>query len=191
MKSMRSAMESRYTRVAIAMHWLMAGLIVTNLYLGWRMGFQKGMVQFGTFQLHKSIGITVLLLSVLRLAWRFACCPPAYPRDLTRWERLMASAVHGIFYGLMIAMPLTGWIIVSASQLNIQTLLFGYAPWPHLGLVHALPVAKRAMVAANTASVHQVLAYGFAALIVLHVAAALKHQIADGDRQLNRMLPVL
>ena len=182
-------MGGRYTGVAIALHWLIAALILLNLYLGWRMGFEKGMAQFATFQLHKSVGITVLAFSLIRLAWRLSHRPPPYPRDQAHWERVTASAVHWTFYGLMIGMPLTGWVIVSASPLNIPTLLFRTIPLPHIGLVHDLSMATRKAIEGNVAQVHVVLAYGFAALIALHVAAALKHQFVDHDAELSRMLP--
>lgn len=182
-------MGERYTHVAIALHWMVAVLILLNLYLGWRMGWEKGMAQFQTFQLHKSVGITVLALSLVRLGWRLTHRPPPYPRDQARWERVTASVVHWTFYGLMIAMPLTGWIIVSASPLNIPTLLYKTVPLPHLGPIHDLSVATRKAIGANFELAHVLLAYGFAALIVLHVAAALKHQFVDRDAELFRMLP--
>lgn len=182
-------MGQRYTGVAIALHWLIALLILTNLYLGWRMGFEKGMAQFTTFQLHKSVGISVLAFSLVRLAWRLSHRPPPYPADQAPWEKRTAHAVHWTFYLLMIAMPLTGWIIVSASPLNIPTLLFKTIPFPHLGFVHDLPIATRKGIEANIGLTHVVLAYGFAALIALHVAAAWKHQLIDRDGELFRMLP--
>ena len=182
-------MGDRYTGVAIALHWLIAALILLNLYLGWRMSFEKGMAQFATFQLHKSVGISVLAFSLVRLAWRLSHRPPPYPRDQARWERVTASAVHWTFYGLMIVMPLTGWIIVSASPLNLPTLLFKTIPFPHIGPVHDLAMPMRKAIEDNVGAVHGLLAYGFAALIVLHVAAALKHQFVDRDDELSRMLP--
>lgn len=179
----------RYTGVAIALHWLIAALILLNIYLGWRMGQLKGMAAFGTFQLHKSVGITVLALSLLRLGWRLTHRPPPYPADQPRWQRITASAVHWTFYVLMIAMPLTGWIIVSASPLNIPTLLYKVIPWPHLGAVHDLPMATRKAIEDQVGQAHATLAWLFAALILLHVAAALKHQFVDRDGELFRMLP--
>ena len=185
----RPGFGRRYTNVAIVLHWLIAALVLTNLYLGWRMGRLTGMAQFATFQLHKSVGISVLALSLLRLAWRLSHRPPPYPADQARWERAAATTVHWTFYALMIAMPLTGWIIVSASPLNIPTLLFKTIPFPHIAAIHDLAMPARKAIEDRVGLTHVVLAYGFAALIVLHVAAALKHQFVDRDHELARMMP--
>ena len=183
------AATRRYTTVAIIFHWLIAALIFTNLVLGWRMGSAEGMSRFTLFQLHKSVGITVLALSVLRLGWRLLNPPPPYPATMTRWERAAAHAVHLTFYLLMIGMPITGWVIVSASALNIPTLLYGVVPLPHIGVVHDLPLASRHAIETGVGTSHVLLAYLFAGLIALHVAAALKHQLVERDAVLWRMLP--
>lgn len=184
------AATRRYTTVAIIFHWLIAALIFTNLVLGWRMGSAEGMSRFTLFQLHKSVGITVLALSVLRLGWRLLNPPPPYPGTMTRWERAGAHAVHLTFYLLMIGMPLTGWVIVSASALNIPTLLYGVVPLPHIGVVHDLPLASRHAIENGVGTSHVLLAYLFAGLIALHVAAALKHQFVERDGVLWRMVPI-
>ncbi|MGH6781710.1 MAG: cytochrome b, partial [Sphingomonadaceae bacterium] len=86
--------RSRYSIVAISMHWLIAVLILANLALGWRMGFLDGLEKFTFFQLHKSIGISVLVLSVLRLGWRLLNPSPPLPAGMTHWERRLASTTH-------------------------------------------------------------------------------------------------
>ena len=182
-------MGRRYTLVAIVLHWLIAAAVLTNLYLGWRMSRAEGMEKFTLFQLHKSVGITVLTLTVLRIVWRLLHRPPPYPATMTRWERLAAGAVHALFYLLMVAMPLTGWIVVSASAFNIPTLLYGTIPLPHIGVVHDLPMAQRHAIETGVGASHFLLAYLFAGLIMLHVAAALKHQFVERDDVLRRMLP--
>ena len=184
-----AGVERRYTRVAIALHWLIAALILTNLPLGWLMVGAEGVRKFTLFQLHKSVGITVLALTLARIAWRFANPPPAYPPTMKRWERSAAHLVHLLFYALMLAMPLTGWIIVSASALNIPTLLFGAVPLPHLAFVHDLSLGTRHAVETNVGTGHALLAYLFASLIALHVLAALKHQFVERDAVLPGMLP--
>ena len=183
------ASARRYTLVAIAFHWLIAALILANLVLGWRMTGAQGLSKFTLFQAHKSIGITVLALSVLRLGWRFLNPPPAFPADMARLERGAAHAVHWAFYAAMIVMPLTGWVIVSASPLNIPTLLYGTVPLPHIGPVHDLPLASRQAVENGVGTTHALLAYLFAGLIALHVLAALKHQFIQKDHGIARMLP--
>ena len=181
---------TRYSQVAIGFHWLIAALILLNLYLGWSMDHHaQGMSKFTIFQLHKSIGISVLVLSVLRLLWRLTHRPPPYPATMQPWERAAAAATHWTFYALMIVLPFTGWVIVSASPLNIPTLLFKTVPLPHLGFVHDQPLATRNALEHGVGTTHLVLAYIFGALILIHIAAALKHQFIQRDGVLRRMLP--
>ncbi|WP_217430893.1 cytochrome b [Sphingomonas bacterium] len=179
----------RYTLGAIAFHWAIAVLILLNIYLGWHMNRIAGLDRFSQFQLHKSVGITVLALSVLRVAWRLAHRPPPYPASMSRWERLAATATHWSFYALMLIMPLTGWVIVSASALNLPTLLYKTIPLAHIGFVHDQPMPVRLAIEGNFGTTHVLLAYLFGALILLHIAAALKHQFVQGDGVLLRMLP--
>jgi cytochrome b561 len=181
----------RFSPVAIALHWTIAALIVTNIVLAWRFdALKEGLAWFRLIQLHKSIGVTVLLLSVLRLLWRLVHPPPAYPAQMRRWEKAAASAVHWGFYGIMLGLPLTGWAMVSASPTNLPTLLFRKVRWPHIGFIHALPLAERKPLTETLAFTHEQLANLAYALIVLHVAAALRHQFFTRDRVLWRMLPL-
>jgi cytochrome b561/polyisoprenoid-binding protein YceI len=145
---------------------------------------------FAVMQLHKSVGITILLLSLARLATRIIHPPPPLPADLARWEAILAKTVHWGFYVIMIGMPLTGWIMVSASRITVPTLLYGIVPWPNLpGLADLAPAAKRAWRALGENG-HGLLAYGLYGLLALHVAGALKHQIfGDHDPILARMAP--
>ena len=179
----------RYTTVAIVLHWIIAALILTNLYLGWRMGFLRGLAQFNIFQLHKSIGITVLILSLLRLVWRLVSPPPPGPASLKSWERAASKAVHLGFYVIMIGMPFSGWILVSASPLNIPTLLYHLIPWPYFPGVHALAAPARTAIDHASDTTHVVLAFSTAALLFLHLGAVVKHQFLDPDPVLGRMLP--
>ncbi len=179
----------RYGRVAILLHWAIAILIAWNLVLGFRMHAASGLAQFTLFQLHKSIGIGVLLLSLLRLAWRLIHRPPPLPASMRSWEHALARITHVALYGIMIGMPLTGWVVVSTSPLNIPTLLFHIVPWPHVPLLHDLaPVAKKHVNSVFDAS-HVALAWGSCALIALHVAGALKHALVERDGVLQTMLP--
>ncbi len=98
--------------------------------------------------------------------------------------------MHWGFYFLMIGIPLTGWIIVSASPLNIPTVLYKTIPWPHIGLVHHLPMATRKSLGDTVGGIHGLLAWGAAALVVLHVLAALKHQFLSKDPVIWRMAPI-
>ena len=185
-----AAANRRYSAVAIGLHWTIAALIVTNIVLGLQSNALKGMAQFNLLQWHKSFGITVLALSVARLAWRLVNPSPPYPAHMPAWEKTAAAATHWGFYVLMIGLPLTGWIMVSASPLNIPTLLYKTIPWPFIGVVHALPIGQRKGLEDLMGSVHAILAWTAIALLVLHVAAALKHQFWNRDVVLWRMAPL-
>lgn len=182
---------SRYSAGAIGLHWLIAAAILYNEWLGWRMAHTDGFAQFKLFQLHKSVGISVLLLSVARLAWRLTHRPPSHPVHMSANERRIAAAAHWAFYAMMFVLPLTGWVVVSASSYNLPTLLYGTVPWPHVGLIHALPAGTRKLVDARVGVTHVWLAWTLLALVGLHVAAALKHHLFDRDDVLARMLPRL
>lgn len=182
---------ARYSRVAIALHWAMAlgiaalagmGLVMTHLKL-------NPMTLFKLYQLHKSIGITILLLTLVRLVWQFFNAPPALPPDMPRVERAGASAVHLALYGFLFALPLTGWAVVSASPLNIPTVLFGLVPWPDLPVLSSLADKRHAE--ALLKLVHAYGAYALLLVAAAHAAAALRHHFILKDRVLLRMLPAL
>ena len=193
--------EQRYTAVAIVLHWAIAAAILSNLIVGWWMknAIDETAAQaraIAAFQLHKSIGLTVLLLTVLRLLWRFTHKPPPPPAGMARWERFSAKAAHWAFYILMVVVPLSGWTYVSSQwadgkPLNVPTLWFGLFRVPHLFDAHAMTDATRAAVSERNAAAHYYLAWSLAGLFVLHVAAALKHHFLNRDRVLTQMLPVL
>ena len=140
--------------------------------------------------MHKSFGITVLLLSVLRLAWRLFNPPPPEP-PMPRWQLIASQVVHWGFYVIMIGMPLSGWIMVSASPLNLPTLLYKTIPWPHLAFIHSLPPDAKKAWGHWGGSAHGLLAKLAYVLIGLHIAAALKHQFIDRDNLIARMAPFI
>jgi cytochrome b561/polyisoprenoid-binding protein YceI len=188
--SMTVAGNRRYSTVAIILHWLIAAAIVLQIILGWRMGGQPTPERFAVFQLHKSVGITILLFSLIRLGWRLANPPPPLPANLPRWEALLSKIVHVGFYVIMIGMPLTGWLTVSTSRIAVPTLLYGTIPWPHVPIVADLaPGAKHLWNQVAGAS-HETLAWFAYGLLALHVAGALKHQLFSRDEPiLARMAP--
>ncbi|TIX51904.1 cytochrome b/b6 domain-containing protein [Alteraurantiacibacter aquimixticola] len=167
----------RYSKGAILLHWLIALALAAEIAIGF--GMPHDASGFALFQLHKSIGITILLLSLLRLGWRFTHKPP--PKLEGGFNGFLASSVHVLFYVFMIAAPLTGWAIVSTAPIDVPTLLFGVVPWPHLPLPASLnePVEE----------VHEILAFLGIALFVLHVAGALRHHFLMRDHLLLRMAP--
>ena len=183
-----AASRTRYTTVAIVIHWLIAAAIIFQIILGWRMGDgPKGPATYALFQLHKSIGITILLLSLFRLAWKLTHRSPPPPVGQPAWERTASHVVHWGFYAIMIGLPLTGWIMVSASRVPIPTLLFGTVPWPHLPLLPELAEgAKHAWREAGEIG-HGVLVKLTYLLLVLHLGAVAKHQVLDRDEVFGHM----
>lgn len=185
-----AASRTRYTTVAIVIHWLIAAAIIFQIILGWRMGDgPKGPTTYALFQLHKSIGITILLLSLARLAWRLFNKPPAPPEGQPKWERVASKLVHIGFYVIMIGLPLTGWILVSTSRVPIPTLLFGVVPWPHIPGLPELAAAPKHLWHEIGELGHGVLVKVTYLLLLLHLGAVAKHQILDKDEVFANMAP--
>lgn len=172
--------------VAKALHWLLALLLVLQWGLGlWmsRLPESALILRYELFQLHKSAGLTILLLVLLRLAWRLAGPAPAWPEAMPRWERVAAGASHALLYGLMLVLPATGFLVASTSPLGLPTRFWGLFGVPH-------PLGPDAALEALFSDIHGALAFALALVVALHVAAALKHHFHDRDRVLARMLPV-
>jgi len=175
--------RNRYDTVAMGLHWFMAAAILALLGLGFYMtGLKPGSpLQFKLYQLHKSVGVLVFLLAALRLAWRLAHRPPPLPDTMGRGERLLAHAGHWSLYGLMLGMPLVGWVVVSTSPYNIPTMVFGVVGLPHLPLPRDLNALAK--------GTHMIGAWLLIATLVGHVTAALRHHFVLRDDVLIRMLP--
>ncbi|MCK0070682.1 cytochrome b [Kordiimonas laminariae] len=186
----------RYTKVAILLHWLIAFAIIGLMAAGiWMTGAIKEKetqaTAFEVYQIHKSIGLTVLVLSVVRLIWRFTHKAPAMPSGMVAWERMAAHTTHFLFYALMIGLPITGWLMVSASPWGLPTMYFNQFEVPHLHALSSLDMAGKQEWEGVFKEMHEVIAYGGIALIVLHIGAALKHHVIAKDNTLVRMLPFL
>lgn len=176
-----------YSNIAILLHWLIAILILGQLAGGIIMHNLPGSeLKFSLYQWHKSFGILVLLLSPLRLVWRLTHPAPPLPAYLSGFEQFFARFTHWGFYFLMIAVPIAGWMMVSASSLRIPTLLFGVIPWPDFPFVSRSEASS-----ALFPSLHKWMAFSFIGLLTLHVLAAFKHHFKDKDDILTRMLPFL
>lgn len=197
-----SDQAQRYTAVAIVLHWAIAFAILLMIPFGWWMSDQaeKSVTDgiFRAYQLHKSIGLTVLALSLVRLGWRLINPPPPLPEHMPGWERFVAKATHWAFYVLMIALPLTGWLYVSAGwsaeddqPLVVATHWFGWINVPHLFDLPNATDDVRAAVADASINVHSKLAWGAIVLAALHAGAALKHHLFDKDEVLTHMVPGL
>ncbi|MEI6643145.1 MAG: cytochrome b [Novosphingobium sp.] len=184
-------MVKKYSGVAIALHWIIAVGVFTNLVLPniWEaMGDENVRPLINT---HKSIGVTVLGLAVMRLLWRLTHTPPALPASYKPWEVKTSHAAHWALYAFMFAMPLTGWIMDSAwkDAATHPMSWFGLFEWPRIGMVMTLdPVTKEAWHGAFGAA-HEILGYALWALWALHVGAAFKHQFMDGEKEIQRMMP--
>jgi cytochrome b561 len=189
---MRSIRQS-YSAVAITLHWIIATLLITNIGIAWYFNTLHGAAKIEPTQWHKSIGITVLLLSTARLAWRLAVPAPKLPDYVTGWERWLAKSVHVLFYVVMFAMPLSGWAMVSASSLIkiYPVTLFHLAPWPTITYLANLPHDQMKQAHEVFETIHGLLAKLAYGLIVLHVAGALKHQFISQDDVVARMIPLL
>lgn len=180
--------QNHYSKVAVILHWLIAAAIVFQLALGWRMGEEpKGPALYALFQLHKSIGFSILFLSLFRLGWRLTHRAPPLPAAMPAWEQLAAKLTHLAFYGIMIGVPLSGWLLVSTSKINIPTLLFGQVPMPHLPWFVALAADAKANWHELAEDSHSLLAFATAGLLALHLGAVLKHQVLEKDQVFAHM----
>jgi cytochrome b561 len=189
----------RYTAVAVVLHWAIAAAILANLGLGWWM--DEAIEESATaaraiaaFQLHKSLGLTVLALTLLRLAWRLAHRPPPLPEAMRPWERFAARSVHWVFYALMVVLPLSGWLYASTQwredgPLAVPTLWFGLFEVPHLFGLNELAPRVRQELSDGLEDAHETLAWTLAALLALHVGAALKHRLIERDHVFASMRP--
>jgi cytochrome b561 len=171
-----------YTRTAIALHWLTVALIATGFTLGkWMVQLPIAPQTLRVYAYHKWIGITVFLVTIARLAWRFAH-PVPLPGVVPGWQRRAAAAAHVSLYVLMLAIPLSGWLFSSAS--GVQVIYLGLIALPNL-------VPKDDALAETLKSVHFALNLTLLALVLLHAGAALRHYLVQRDRVLQRMLPAL
>ncbi len=189
-----TAERARYNSVAIVLHWLIAliaiGQIAGGLYIE-ELPKAADAERFQLLQLHKSFGITILLLTLARLGWRLTHPVPPLPATMPGWQRTTAKALHWGFYALLIGLPLGGWAIVSASPLadTVKTYLFGVVPWPHLPFFSG--VEDRRALAGAFAEMHEIGAKVMIGMIVLHIGAAMKHWLMDSDGVLESMLPFM
>lgn len=174
-------MTTRYTHTAIALHWLMAAGLIGTFCLGVYMHeLPFSPTKLKLYSWHKWAGITLFMLVLIRVAWRAGHRPPELPATMSASMRQAAVLAHVALYLLMLAIPVTGWLMSSAK--GVTTVWFGVFPLPDL-------VAKDKALGDLLRAVHESLNYGLLALVVGHVGAALKHHLVDRDDVLARMLP--
>lgn len=166
------------------LHWLVALLVTALLVVGFTMVWLVSELgtKFQLYQTHKSVGLLVLALVLLRLGWRALNPAPRLPEGLAPWERRAAGLTHKGFYLLLIAMPVSGWLMSAASPLVVPTVVFVLFTLPH-------PIGPDPALFAVLQTVHAVLAVLLVVLLVLHVGAAAKHHLVYRDDVLARMLP--
>lgn len=172
----------RYTKVAIALHWLIGLLIISAFALGVTMVDIPGLTptKLKYFSWHKWLGVTVLTLACLRLLWRLTHAAPAYPDNMPVWQQSAAHRLHGLLYMLMFAVPLSGYFYSLAA--GVPVMYLGIVPLPVL--IGADPELK-----ALLKEVHYWLNVLLLGSVLLHAAAALKHHFIDRDGVFKRMLP--
>lgn len=175
-------MVSKYSKVAIALHWILAALIISNFVLA-SMAEDVARELRGTYMNpHKAIGISILLFSVFRLYWRMGHKPPPLPDAISGWQAKAGKLVHAVFYFLIIAVPLSGWIMASAHPQAPPVSFFGLFDF-------SLPIGRDKGLAGFAYETHEILTKPLAILIILHILAAFKHQFADRLPFIQRMLP--
>lgn len=169
-----------YTVTAVLLHWATALLIISATVLG----IYMHELAFSPFKLklysyHKWIGVTVVLLAMVRLAWRYSHPAPGLPANMLSWEKKAAKLAHTALYAFMIVVPVTGWLMSSAH--GFQTVYLGVLPIPDI-------LGKDKELAEALEKVHAVLNFTFTAFVLTHVAAAFKHHFINKDNVLTRML---
>lgn len=178
---MSASQTERYSGVAIALHWVMAALLLFMIWLGWNMDDSEA-----RYQLHKSIGITILFLTLARIGWRLMNPSPRLPDGVQSWEKRLSQLVQIGFYVLMITIPLGGWLMVSVSPFQVSTVLFGVIDWPHLPFTSGL---RSQDFYELVETLHSKGAWAIIALLGLHIAGAVKHEMGVEDGVLRRMVP--
>ncbi|MDP1528441.1 MAG: cytochrome b [Rhodoferax sp.] len=173
--------RNRYSTVSLILHWLIAALVVTQIGLFIAHELTEGPISREFVSIHKSVGLSILVLTLGRLGWRIANPAIPLPDTMRRWEKLLARGTHVLFYAFLIGMPLVGWAASSAGGRDIQW--FGLFAWP------LLPIEGGREVAGQLMDMHELAAKALYVLLALHVAGALKHHFIDRDNVLHRMIP--
>ncbi|RZJ40647.1 MAG: cytochrome b [Brevundimonas sp.] len=175
--------RNRYSAVSLVLHWLIAALVIGQVLLIMAHDATEGPASRSFIDLHKSVGLTILVLTLARIGWRVAHPALPLPAEMPRWEKVFARATHVLFYVVLLVMPITGWLASSAGGRVIEW--FGLFNWP------LLPVGGGREAARNYMSIHGMVVKLLYVLIFLHVAGALKHQFVNRDNVLHRMMPII
>lgn len=172
--------DPRYTKVAIWLHWLIGLAVITNIGLAMLTEGLPRETHHAAMGIHKAIGITILMLTLLRILWRLGHRAPPLPANTPSWEKWTSRVVHFLFYALLILLPLSGWVWMSAAG----------SPVDIFGLFTIPPIAAPDKAFADVMHErHEVMGLTMLALVVIHLLAVVKHQFIDRNRQLSRMNP--
>jgi cytochrome b561 len=173
----------KYSRTAIVLHWLVALLILVILPLGMVMtDLDLSPTKLKLYSWHKWLGVSIFALVLVRIFWRVTHPAPPLPLSMPAWQRRAAAALHGLLYVLLLALPLSGWLMSSAK--GFQTVWFGVLPLPDL-------IGKDEGLGEFFEETHETLVGLLLFLLALHVGATLKHHFIDRDGIAVRMMPWL
>jgi cytochrome b561 len=175
--------QKRYSLGAMAFHWVIAILIILNFVGALEADELEGAEKAWAMAGHKAFGITILVLSLMRIVWRLTHRPPPPAESLKSWEVALSRVVHWLFYFLIVAVPLAGWAQHSAATGGAPVSIFQMFDFP------GLPLAKDKATFGVFHEIHEILAFLMAGLLVLHILGALKHQFIDKVPSLGRMFP--
>ncbi len=173
--------QTSWGSVAKALHWLIALLVIFMLLLGLTMGNFPKPFKYTLYAIHKSTGLTILLLMLIRLAWRLINVTPTLPQHLPHWQQIAARISHALLYITLIAMPLSGWVMSTAAG---KPTTFWW-----LFTINAPFVPASKALAGSARQLHGILAWTIVTLLTIHIIAALKHHFYHKDTILKRMLP--
>ena len=179
----------RYTRIAIVFHWLIAVLVISNIILAWIFHTVPTEIAQPYTNAHKTIGITVLGLALLRLLWRIGHRPPPFSPAIPRWQVVAARIGHAGLYFITLAMPLSGWIYDSAWEYaaDVPIDVFGLFEMPRIAWVANIPAEPKKVLDVVAGKVHVSLSYLLYVLLAAHLVGAIKHQWFDRVPTLQRM----
>lgn len=184
-----TVVRTRFSLVAMLLHWSIAAFVLTNLALGAAFHIALPTQKPFLYQTHKSIGVVLLVLSLARLAWRLLNEPPPFPGYLTAWEKALTVLVERLFYGLLILTPIAGWLLSDTAKMRFPITAFGLVKWPAFPGIAGLDAAGRLALHEAAEQAHHLMAYAIVGLLLLHIAGAVRHQISHDRAFIGRMVP--
>lgn len=184
-------MENKYSKTAIYLHWIIAVLMIVNVLLGWITdSLPDAWIRF-TIDTHKSIGISVLCLVLMRVLWRIGHPPPALPDSFKPWEKKLSHLGHWGLYAMMLLVPITGWMHDSAwkDAASHPMQLFYTIPWLRIGWIEQVEPVFKEKLHDIFGETHELMSTVLVILFVLHILGVIKHKLIDKHSIMARMLP--